>query len=147
MNPDPFLRNTFWTVSIGMTFAWVSALGIHPGAVQRFVALPSYYKARKSLIYFVIGMGVVKILTGSIGMLIYTKYKDCDPTLANVSELCVHIKCIKIKVKYSKDIVFSGTYNFSFKIIYVFSLLLFFYDYCYFILKTLNNIGIKTTSL
>lgn len=64
----------------------INSLGIHPGAVQRFVALPSYYKARKALIYFLIGMCVVKILTGVIGMLIYTKYKDCDPVLANVSD-------------------------------------------------------------
>ncbi|VVC39883.1 Sodium/solute symporter [Cinara cedri] len=86
MDPDPFLRNTFWTVSIGTTFAWITQLGIHPGAVQRFVALPTYNKARKSLIYFVLGMGVVKLLTGTIGMLIYSKFKDCDPILANYVE-------------------------------------------------------------
>lgn len=85
MDPDPFLRNTFWTVSVGTTFAWITQLGIHPGAVQRFVALPTYNKARKSLIYFILGMGVVKLLTGTIGMLIYSKFKDCDPILANVS--------------------------------------------------------------
>ncbi|XP_060833760.1 sodium-coupled monocarboxylate transporter 1-like [Rhopalosiphum padi] len=83
MNPDPFLRHTFWTVTIGTTFQWLTSLGIHPGAVQRFVALPTYGKARKAAIFFVFGMGVVKIMTGAIGMLIYAKYKDCDPILAN----------------------------------------------------------------
>ncbi|CAH1726372.1 unnamed protein product [Aphis gossypii] len=83
MNPDPFLRHTFWTVTIGTTFQWLTSLGIHPGAVQRFVALPTYGKARKAAFFFVFGMGVVKILTGAIGMLIYAKYKDCDPILAN----------------------------------------------------------------
>ncbi|XP_050436170.1 sodium-coupled monocarboxylate transporter 1-like isoform X1 [Adelges cooleyi] len=82
MDVDPFLRNTFWTVSVGTTFSWITGLGIHPGAVQRFVALPSYNKARKSLIYFIFGMGVVKIFTGLIGMQIYAKYKDCDPVRA-----------------------------------------------------------------
>lgn len=85
MDPNPFLRNTFWTVSIGTTFQWLASLGIHPGAVQRFVALPTYAKARKAAIFFVLGMAVVKLLTGSIGMLIYAKYKDCDPLMANVS--------------------------------------------------------------
>lgn len=85
MDPDPFLRHTFWTVGVGTIFAWLTQLGIHPGAVQRFVALPSYNKAKKALIYFVLGMGVVKILTGTVGMLIYAKYKDCDPIMANVS--------------------------------------------------------------
>lgn len=87
MDPDPFLRNTFWTVSIGTTFSWVHNLGMHPGAVQRFVALPTYNKARKALIYFILGMGVVKFFTGAIGMLVYTKFKDCDPVMAGVSML------------------------------------------------------------
>uniref|UniRef100_A0A2S2QY91 Sodium-coupled monocarboxylate transporter 2 n=1 Tax=Sipha flava TaxID=143950 RepID=A0A2S2QY91_9HEMI len=86
MDPNPFLRNTFWTVSIGTMFQWVAQLGIHPGAIQRFVALPTYSKARSSLIYFVLGMAVVKVLTGTVGMLMYTKYKDCDPSLANYIE-------------------------------------------------------------
>jgi len=85
MNPDPFLRNSFWTVSIGTTFTWLSSLSINPGAIQRFVALSSYNKARKALIYFIIGIALVQIFTGTIGMLIYTKYKDCDPVMANVS--------------------------------------------------------------
>ncbi|CAI6360553.1 unnamed protein product [Macrosiphum euphorbiae] len=83
MDPNPFLRNTFWTVSIGTTFQWLASLGIHPGAVQRFIALPTYAKAQKAAIFFVLGMAVVKLLTGSIGMLIYAKYKDCDPLMAN----------------------------------------------------------------
>lgn len=83
MDPNPFLRNTFWTVTIGTTFQWLSALGIHPGAVQRFVALPTHGKARKAAVWFVLGICIVKILTGAIGMLIYTKYKDCDPLMAN----------------------------------------------------------------
>jgi len=89
MDPDPFLRNTFWTVTVGTTFLWLTGLGIHPGAVQRFVALPTYSKARSAAIWFVFGIGVVKILTGAIGMLIYTKYKDCDPLMANVSYVII----------------------------------------------------------
>lgn len=85
MNPDPFLRNSFWTVSVGITLYWISDLGIHPGAIQRFVALPSYRKARNALVFYVIGIGIFQILSGLVGTLIYTNYKDCDPRLANVS--------------------------------------------------------------
>lgn len=85
MDPDPFLRNTFWTVSVGVTLLYVSQLGNHPGTVQRCVSLPTYRMAKYSLIYFSFGMAVVKILTAFIGMLIYAKYKDCDPVLAKVS--------------------------------------------------------------
>ncbi|XP_050435700.1 sodium-coupled monocarboxylate transporter 1-like [Adelges cooleyi] len=82
MDPDPFLRNSFWTISVGLSISWITSQAIHPGSVQRFVALPSYNKARKTLIYFILGLGVVKILTGLIGIQIYTKYKDCDPVTA-----------------------------------------------------------------
>lgn len=85
MNPDPFLRHTFWTISTGIAFNWITQLGIQPGVVQRFIALPTYNQARKSLIYFVFGFVVITLLTGTIGMLIYAKYKDCDPVMANVS--------------------------------------------------------------
>lgn len=91
MDPDPFLRNTFWTVSIGWSLLWICHMGIHPGTVQRFIALPTYNKARMSMVYFLLGLIVVKLLSGMIGMLIYTKYKDCDPVLANVSVLYIRI--------------------------------------------------------
>lgn len=87
MDPDPFLRNSFWSVSVGMTFGWLSSLSIHPGTVQRFVALPTYGKAKAALIYFLIGIATVIVMAGSLGMLMYTKYQDCDPVSANVSSM------------------------------------------------------------
>lgn len=86
MDPNPFLRNTFWTVFFGQLVNNLTNLGIQAGAVQRFISLPTRNKARKSLIYFIIGLGVLTLLTGAVGMLMYAKYKDCDPFLSNVSE-------------------------------------------------------------
>lgn len=90
MDPNPFLRNSFWTVSIGTMFSWINYIGIHPGTVQRFVALPTYKKARNALLYFAVGLTVVKLLTCSIGLLIYAKYRDCDPVRAGVG-VCVRV--------------------------------------------------------
>lgn len=87
MDPNPFLRNTFWTVFFGTLINYITNLGIQAGAVQRFIALPTQNKARKALIYFILGVGVIKLLTGAVGMLVYARYKDCDPILSNVSEL------------------------------------------------------------
>lgn len=87
MDPDPFLRNSFWSVSVGTTFGWLASLSIHPGTVQRFVALPTYGKAKAALIYFLIGIATAIAMTGGIGMLIYAKYQDCDPVSANVSNM------------------------------------------------------------
>lgn len=85
MDPDPFLRTTVWTITLGIIVFWILIAGLHPGSVQRFVALPSYGKARNALIYYVTGMGILHMSCGLMGMLIYTKYKDCDPSSANVS--------------------------------------------------------------
>lgn len=87
MNLDPFMRDTFWTIGLNTIFSGINSLGIHPGAVQRFIALPTLKKAQNSMVYFGLGMAVVKMLTGLVGMLMYAKYKDCDPSLANVSSL------------------------------------------------------------
>ncbi|XP_020296764.1 sodium-coupled monocarboxylate transporter 1-like isoform X2 [Pseudomyrmex gracilis] len=47
MNPSLFVRNTFWSMSIGMTVIWLGHLGIHPGTVQRFLAVPREVDAKQ----------------------------------------------------------------------------------------------------
>lgn len=88
------MRDTFWTVGLNAIFSGTNSLGIHPGAVQRFVSLPTLKKAKRSMIYFGLGLGVVKMLTGLVGLLMYAKYKDCDPTMANVSVPCKFRSCL-----------------------------------------------------
>ncbi|XP_063227295.1 sodium-coupled monocarboxylate transporter 1-like [Bacillus rossius redtenbacheri] len=78
-NPDPFARNTFWTVSLGTTFFWMSGLGVSQGTIQKFIALPSLKKARLSLVVFFFGFIVLKSICFMIGMLMYTTYYNCDP--------------------------------------------------------------------
>lgn len=46
MDLDPFARNTFWTVAVGTSFTWLAQLGVHPGAIQRFIAVPTHAAAR-----------------------------------------------------------------------------------------------------
>ncbi len=45
MNPDPLVRNTFWTVTMGGFCLTLTAIAIHPGSVQRFISLPTIAKA------------------------------------------------------------------------------------------------------
>lgn len=47
MNPSPFIRNSFWGMSIGMTMAWLSSLGIGQMSMQRFLAVPTIKEAQK----------------------------------------------------------------------------------------------------
>ncbi|XP_063227313.1 sodium-coupled monocarboxylate transporter 1-like [Bacillus rossius redtenbacheri] len=79
LDPSPFARNTFWTVTIGMTFLWLSQCGINQGMVQKFIALPSITNARRSLIIFCIGYMSMKAISCFIGLLIYASYYNCDP--------------------------------------------------------------------
>lgn len=79
---------------MGLTIYWILITGLHPGSVQRYVALPTYRKARNALIFYDLGMVMIQSGCGLLGMLIYTKYKDCDPTLAKVSLL--ELDCLRI---------------------------------------------------
>lgn len=47
MNPDPTIRNTFWSVLIGSTFVWTALIGVNPGTAQRFLAVSSLSDAKK----------------------------------------------------------------------------------------------------
>uniref|UniRef100_A0A1B6CPJ3 Sodium/solute symporter n=1 Tax=Clastoptera arizonana TaxID=38151 RepID=A0A1B6CPJ3_9HEMI len=78
-DPNPFARNTFWTVAVGTTFSWLANIVLHPGAVQRFTAVPTEKKAFGVMIWGCVGTGIVKTLTVMIGLLIYAKYHNCDP--------------------------------------------------------------------
>ncbi|XP_054287824.1 sodium-coupled monocarboxylate transporter 1-like [Macrosteles quadrilineatus] len=79
LNPSPLERNTIWTVSIGSTFAWLSSIGIHPGALQRFIAVATLKEAKRVIAWGCVGFAVVQALTIPMGLLLYAYYHDCDP--------------------------------------------------------------------
>ncbi|XP_058058120.1 sodium-coupled monocarboxylate transporter 1-like [Anopheles bellator] len=79
MDPDPFVRTSFWTVSLGLTTLWVSNLAVSQGCVQRFLAVPDLRVAKNSLIIFTGGLIFIKSCSCFIGLLIYAKYEACDP--------------------------------------------------------------------
>uniref|UniRef100_A0A182NTY1 Sodium/solute symporter n=1 Tax=Anopheles dirus TaxID=7168 RepID=A0A182NTY1_9DIPT len=79
MDPDPFVRTSFWTVCLGLTTLWVSGLAVNQGCVQRFLAVPDLKVAKNSLIIFTGGLIFVKSCSCFIGLLIYAKYETCDP--------------------------------------------------------------------
>lgn len=62
-----------------MTTTWISKNGISQCCVQRFLAVPSIKYAKKSVFIFVIGLSTIKLISCFGGLIIYTRYKDCDP--------------------------------------------------------------------
>ncbi|XP_017772841.1 PREDICTED: sodium-coupled monocarboxylate transporter 2-like [Nicrophorus vespilloides] len=76
---DPTLRDTFWTILIGSMFAWAQIISISQGTIQKCLALPSLQSVKKALIILAIGMMVVNLCSIYTGLMMYAKYKDCDP--------------------------------------------------------------------
>lgn len=79
MDLNPFARNTFWTVGLGCTFTWLSQIAVHPGVVQKFIAVPTQSDAIKVMFWGGVGIAVIKTLTVFTGLLMYTNYHGCDP--------------------------------------------------------------------
>lgn len=103
VDPNPFLRSTFWMVSMvsflislltnslefnhiireiqGLTTMWISNVGITPECVQRFVAIPELKDAKKACWIFGVGHIAIKLFAVYNGLLIFAKYsiEKCDP--------------------------------------------------------------------
>ncbi|KAJ9575561.1 hypothetical protein L9F63_007569, partial [Diploptera punctata] len=79
MNPSPFTRMTFWNVIIGFTFSSISVIGVNQGMVQKFMSLPTLNKAKRSLALCIIGIILIKFISCTTGLLLYSAYHDCDP--------------------------------------------------------------------
>ncbi|KAL2723926.1 sodium-coupled monocarboxylate transporter 1-like [Vespula squamosa] len=84
MDPSLFTRNSFWGMSIGMTMAWLSGIGISQVSMQRFLAVPTITEARKSIAFMGVGMIIVKWVSVFTGLIMYAKYYKCDPITAHV---------------------------------------------------------------
>lgn len=79
MDPSPFVRTSFWTVSVGLTTLWISNLGVSQTCIQRFLAVPDIKFARKSVWIFVFGLIFIKGASCLVGLIMYAKYEACDP--------------------------------------------------------------------
>ncbi|XP_055544401.1 sodium-coupled monocarboxylate transporter 1-like [Wyeomyia smithii] len=84
MDPDPSLRSSFWLVSVGLTSMWVSNIGATPECVQRFLTVPDISSAKKAVWIFGVGHILVKLCSVYNGLLIFSKYHDCDPVYSGL---------------------------------------------------------------
>ncbi|XP_070495051.1 sodium-coupled monocarboxylate transporter 1-like [Chironomus tepperi] len=82
MNPSPFVRTSFWTYIIGLSFGWTAKLGVSQCCVQRFLSVPNIHVAKKAVYVFVIGYSLIKITSVMVGITIYAKYASCDPIIS-----------------------------------------------------------------
>lgn len=79
MEVDPTARSTFWSHTIGLTALWITGVGISPESVTRFLSVPTYKDAQKTLWIFGFGHIAVKMFAVYCGVIIYARYYTCDP--------------------------------------------------------------------
>eukprot|EP00795_Rhopilema_esculentum_P011571 gene11571-21806_t len=77
-NPDPRVRNTFWTLSIGGAFTAMPVWTVSQTAVQRFLSAKSLRTAQRSLYLCILGLVVIVTLCVMDGLVIYANYNKCD---------------------------------------------------------------------
>ncbi|CAL8318762.1 unnamed protein product [Lota lota] len=76
---SPLRRHTFWTLTIGGTFVWVSVYGINQAQVQRYLSCKTITHARLALYLNLIGLWIVLLCSVLSGLCLYSVYKSCDP--------------------------------------------------------------------
>ncbi|XP_040886233.1 sodium-coupled monocarboxylate transporter 1-like [Toxotes jaculatrix] len=81
---NPLRRHTFWTITIGGTFVWVSIYGINQAQVQRYISCKSITHARVSLYINLLGLWSILLCSVFAGMCLYSVYKNCDPWTAGL---------------------------------------------------------------
>ncbi|XP_076245140.1 sodium-coupled monocarboxylate transporter 2 [Calliopsis andreniformis] len=84
MNPSPFVRNSFWGMSVGMVTTWLAGLGISQMSMQRFLAIPNIKEVYKSIGFTAICMVFIKWVSVFTGLIMYARYHKCDPISTHV---------------------------------------------------------------
>ncbi|KAF5299429.1 hypothetical protein FQA39_LY11575 [Lamprigera yunnana] len=86
MSFDPTIRNSFWTVFIGGTFNCLVVLSVNPSVVQRFVSIPKLNESKRALLLFSVFTATTRLIICFSGLIVYTKYFDCDPLSAGYTK-------------------------------------------------------------
>ncbi|XP_069699571.1 sodium-coupled monocarboxylate transporter 2-like [Periplaneta americana] len=79
LNPSPFVRMNFWSSIIGHGVMFIALVSVSQSMVQKFMSLPTLRKARTSLYLFLFETAAVMSISCFTGLLIYSKYYECDP--------------------------------------------------------------------
>lgn len=78
-NPDPFVRQTFWSITFGWTFYTSITFCFDQQMIQRFQASRTKRIAQRALILNMPLMFLIVSLCCLVGLIIYATYFGCDP--------------------------------------------------------------------
>lgn len=98
IDPSLYVRHTVWGLVVGELCTWLSTNSVYPPMVHRYLSLPSLNKARAAVAIYCVGSAGFIFVCTYLGVLLFEKYKDCDPLstgLITVMNRKIHIisKC------------------------------------------------------
>jgi len=79
---NPGTRHSFWSLVIGGYFTWSAIYGVNQSQVQRYLTVSTMRQARNTLWINMVGLVSLILICGYGGLVIFTKYADCDPLSA-----------------------------------------------------------------
>ncbi|XP_071116553.1 sodium-coupled monocarboxylate transporter 1-like [Haliotis cracherodii] len=81
-NPDPFVRNSFWTLNIGGFFTFLTVYASNQATLQRYSSVKTL-KGAQLVLWLTLPIAVMNmLLICAVGLAIYARYHDCDPFLS-----------------------------------------------------------------
>lgn len=75
------VRHSVWSVFIGGFFYWTSLFCTNQAAVQKCMSLRKLTRAKHALLLAVLGVVFIFVINFFTGILIYDRYRGCDPLL------------------------------------------------------------------
>ncbi|XP_015174184.1 PREDICTED: putative sodium-dependent multivitamin transporter isoform X1 [Polistes dominula] len=79
ISPDPTVRHTWWSLSVGGFFTYLSLYGVNQVQVQRMLTVKNLGAAKRALWCSWPIASIMSLTICFAGLSIYSKYRDCDP--------------------------------------------------------------------
>ncbi|XP_066963276.1 sodium-coupled monocarboxylate transporter 1-like [Macrobrachium rosenbergii] len=79
MDPNPFVRHTFWSVLTQGAYSMIGWIGLNQSTYQRFASVSTLAMSRRLCVFFMFGLYALWITFYVSGVVAYATYKDCDP--------------------------------------------------------------------
>ncbi|XP_035509623.1 sodium/iodide cotransporter [Morone saxatilis] len=76
---DPRQRYTFWSLSVGGAFVWLSMYGVNQAQVQRYISCRTEREAQWALFVNQVGLCLIVSSAATCGIVMFAYYIYCDP--------------------------------------------------------------------
>nr|XP_002734548.2 PREDICTED: sodium-coupled monocarboxylate transporter 1-like [Saccoglossus kowalevskii] len=78
-DPDPTIRHTFWSLTIGGSITWLGNYGCNQLSIQRYLSCPTEKDAKLALYLNLPGLLSIVSLIIMCGLVLFAAYAGCDP--------------------------------------------------------------------